>query len=152
MPEFIFPFKGRINFSSPFGNRILNGEKNWHAGIDLVGLDNKTVIAPCDATVGVSTLVPKETDMTLTWQWGNYVRLDTKNGLKIYLCHLSQRLVKAGDVVKAGDPIGIEGNTGYSFGSHLHFEVRKNGQSVSPCPYLGIENKAGVVLNVTSTA
>lgn len=150
MSTFSLPYKGKIKFTSPYGDRILNGEKNWHSGIDLVGLDNKTILAPCNAKVGASTILSKETDKTLTWQWGNYVRLDCDDGLKIYLCHLATRYVKAGDIVKVGDPIGIEGNTGYSFGSHCHFEVRKNNTSINPCPLLGIENKAGVTLNAAT--
>lgn len=59
------------------------------------------------------------------------------------MCHMAERKVEVGQAVKAGDIIGIEGNTGYSFGSHCHFEVRKNGVSVDPTPYLGIANGAG---------
>lgn len=150
MAELKFPYQGKIKFTSPFGNRILNGVQDYHKGIDLVGIDDKTIYAPCDATVGVSTILSKETDKTLTWQWGNYIRLDRADGLKIYLCHLSQRYVKAGQQVKRGDKLGVEGSTGYAMGSHLHFEIRKNGQSINPCPYLGIANTAGVTLNENS--
>ena len=70
------PYNGRVNLESPFGNRVLNGVPGWHAGIDLVGLDEKIIRAPCDGVIGVSTMIPQATDKTLTWQWGNYVRLD----------------------------------------------------------------------------
>lgn len=135
---------GKVELTSRFGWRTLNGVPNNHKGVDLVGRTTKTVVAPCDGTVGQSAIFDKATDKTGTWEWGNYVRIDTADGLKLYFCHLSERLVKAGDKVKAGDVIGIEGNTGYSFGSHLHFEIRKNGVSVNPCTYLGIANAAGV--------
>lgn len=135
---------GKVELTSKFGWRTLNGAANNHKGIDLVGRTTKTVVAPCDGVIAVSTMLDKATDKTLTWQWGNYVRIDTPDGLKIYLCHLAERKVKAGDRVKAGDVIGIEGNTGYSFGSHLHFEIRKNGVSVNPCIYLGIPNAWGI--------
>jgi hypothetical protein len=60
-----------------------------------------------------------------------------------YYCHLLKRLVSVGRRVEAGQHIGVEGNTGYSFGSHCHFEVRENGVSIDPAPFLGIPNKAG---------
>lgn len=135
---------GKVELTSKFGWRTLNGAANNHKGIDLVGRTTKTVVAPCDGVVAVSTMLDRATDKTLTWQWGNYIRIDTPDGLKLYFCHLSERKAKAGDKVKAGDVIGIEGNTGYSFGSHLHFEVRKNGVSVNPCTYLGIPNAWGI--------
>lgn len=135
---------GKVELTSKFGWRTLNGVANNHKGIDLVGRTTKTVVAPCDGVIGQSAIFDKATDKTGTWEWGNYVRIDTPDGLKLYFCHLAERKVKAGDRVKAGDVIGIEGNTGYSFGSHLHFEVRKNGVSVNPCTYLGIPNAWGI--------
>ena len=51
--------------------------------------------------------------------------------------------MSVGQRVNAGDHLGIEGNTGYSFGSHCHFEVRENGVSVDPAPFLGIVNAVG---------
>ena len=107
------PYAGRVKLESPYGNRVLNGVSGWHAGIDLVGQDEKIIRAPCDGVIGVSTMIPQETDKTQTWQWGNYVRVDAADGMKIYLCHMDRRLVSAGQAVKAGDALGIEGNTGY---------------------------------------
>lgn len=141
------PYRGRIQFTSPFGERTLNGSADWHNGIDLVGLEEKVIRAPCAGTVGVSTMIYKEADRGRTWEWGNYVRIDTADGLRVYLCHMAERYVSAGQRVNAGDPLGVEGETGFAFGSHVHLEVRAGNQAVNPCPMLGIENRAGVLLD-----
>ena len=61
------------------------------------------------------------------------------DGRVIYYCHMSERKTAQGQRVETGDIIGMEGNTGYSFGSHCHFEVRdQGGTSVDPAEYLGI--------------
>lgn len=135
------PYKsGKVTLTSHFGWRTLNGQRDYHKGVDLSGTD-KTLVAPCDGVIGSSTIITDKSN--LTWQWGNYIRIDTADGLKIFMCHMAARKVKVGQKVKAGDVVGIEGNTGYSFGSHCHFEVRKNGESVDPTPYLGIPNEWG---------
>ena len=136
-------YSGKYKVTSPFGWRILNGERNNHKGIDVVGIDNKNIRAVVSGIVGRSTIVDKATDKTLTWQWGNYVRIDGDDGNLYYYCHMSKRKAVVGQRVSAGDIIGIEGNTGYSFGTHCHFEVRVNGTSVNPAPYLGIDNAIG---------
>lgn len=135
------PYKsGKVTLTSHFGWRTLNGQRDYHKGVDLSGTD-KTLVAPCDGVIGSSNIITDKSN--LTWQWGNYIRIDTSDGLKIFMCHMASRKVKVGQKVKAGDVVGIEGNTGYSFGSHCHFEVRKNGESVDPTPYLGIPNEWG---------
>lgn len=131
---------GKVTLTSHFGWRTLNGSRDYHKGVDLSGTE-KTLVAPCDGVIGSSTIITDKSN--LTWQWGNYIRIDTADGLKIFMCHMAARKVKVGQKVKAGDVVGIEGNTGYSFGSHCHFEVRKNGESVDPTPYLGIPNEWG---------
>lgn len=137
-------FDGKNSLTSPFGKRYINGNQEFHKGIDLVGLDGKAVHAPCDATVGSSAIVPQSSG-DLTWQWGNYVRLDTADGLYIFLCHLDSRAVYPGQKVKRGDVIGIMGNTGYSFGAHTHVEIRDaSGKSLNPCPFFEIPNKVGI--------
>ena len=141
MAEFILPYRsGSVTLTSRFGWRTLNGKQDYHKGVDLVGTD-KTLVSPCDGVVRSSTIITDKSN--LTWEWGNYIRIDRADGVQIFMCHMAERKVKVGQAVKAGDVVGIEGNTGYSFGSHCHFEVRKNGTSVDPTPYLGIANAAG---------
>lgn len=135
-------YSGRFKVTSPFGQRVLNGVKDNHKGIDVVGLENKYVCAVVGGVVRSSCIVTDKDNRT--WEWGNYVCVNGDDGNRYYYCHLNKRLVNAGDRVKAGDHIGIEGNTGYSFGSHCHFEVRnQQGVSMDPTPFLGIPNKVG---------
>lgn len=136
-------YNGRYRVSSPFGWRTLSGVRDNHRGIDVVGGGDKHICCVAPGYVGVSTMVQNRGDGDLTWQWGNYVRVDGDDGRKYYYCHMSRRLVSAGQRVRAGDHLGIEGNTGYSFGSHCHFEVREGGVSIDPAPYLGIPNAIG---------
>ena len=86
-----------------------------------------------------------------TWEWGNYVCIKTDAGQYHYYCHLASRAVKKGQRVNAGDKLGIMGNTGYSFGAHLHFEVRAaDGKTkISPEGVLGIPNKVGTYTHST---
>ena len=136
-------YNGKFRVTSPFGWRVLNGVRDNHHGIDVVGENVKHICCVAAGYVGVSTIVPKSEIGDLTWQWGNYVRVDGDDGRKYYYCHMSRRLVSAGRRVEVGDHLGIEGNTGYSFGSHCHFEVRENGYAVDPSRFLGIPNAVG---------
>ena len=135
-------YSGKFKVTSPFGMRTLNGVREDHRGIDVVGLEDKYICAVVSGTVAVSAIIRDKND--LTWQWGNYVRVDGDDGRKYYYCHMSRRLVSAGRRVKAGDHLGIEGNTGYSFGSHCHFEVRdRAGNSVDPARAVSRDSERG---------
>ena len=136
------PYKGDVRVSSPFGWRTMNGERVYHKGIDLVGTE-KTVRAVVGGVVGQSILITDHKNRTS--EWGNYVRVDGEDGRLYYYCHLAKRLVDRGAKVAVGDAIGIEGSTGKSTGSHLHFEVRENGTSIDPTKILGIKNAVGTV-------
>ena len=142
------PYKGDVRVSSPFGWRTMNGERVYHKGIDLVGTD-KTVRAVVGGVVGQSILITDPKNRTS--EWGNYVRVDGEDGRLYYYCHLSKRLVDRGAKVAVGDAIGIEGSTGKSTGSHLHFEVRENGSSIDPTKILGIKNAVGTVQTAKTT-
>lgn len=64
--------------------------------------------------------------------YGRYVIIRHPNGLETLYGHMSKHLVKEDQTVKAGDPIGLGGNTGRSYGAHLHFETRFLGKFINP--------------------
>ena len=135
-------YSGKFKVTSIFGKRTLNGKTEMHKGIDVVGLTGKHICAVAPGVVRASTIITDKTNPT--WQWGHYVRVDGDDGHRYYYCHMKERLVSVGRRVDIGDHLGVEGNTGYSFGSHCHFEVRDAaGNSVNPAPFLGIENRTG---------
>lgn len=138
----ILPFeKGNIRITSPYGNRNLYGIMSFHSGLDLVGVSSDKVVSVTNGTVLWSQMVTDRNNPT--WEWGNYVAVMGEDGSTIYYCHLAERKVKQGQKVKAGDVIGIMGNTGYSFGKHLHFEVRlKNVSATNAADYLRLPNTA----------
>jgi len=68
--------------------------------------------------------------------YGNATVIDHGGGMATLYGHQSRIVVTAGQHVNAGDIIGYIGSTGFSTGPHLHFEVRINGNTVDPAPYL----------------
>ena len=132
--------------TSPFGERYLNGVKNFHSGIDLRLNLGRRIVAPVEARViGIRNTIKASQTPTIiankqtALYSGNYVRLEHGNGLVTEYFHLVEGsvVVKVGDLVKPGQLLGEGGNTGYSLGSHLHFAIRPNGGSaVDPLPYL----------------
>lgn len=141
--KLMLPYKtGTVQVTSPYGMRTLDGVTAMHKGVDLVGSD-KTIVSPCDGKIGWAGEYNDKDRGGHTWEWGNYIRIETESGYKIYLCHMATVAVKVGQAVKAGDVLGREGSTGKSTGSHCHFEVRYSGKSMDPTPYLGIANRVG---------
>jgi len=76
------------------------------------------------------------TKSTYSNSYGNMVMIDHGGGVSTLYAHGSQLLVNVGDLVKRGDPILKVGSTGWSTGPHLHFEIRIDGRTVDPYPYL----------------
>ncbi|MBQ6315000.1 MAG: peptidoglycan DD-metalloendopeptidase family protein [Mogibacterium sp.] len=100
-----------------------------HAGIDM-GAPTGT---PIYATDG-GTVVKAE----YYSGYGNVVFIQHEDGRQTRYAHCSKLLVRYGEKVYQGQNIALVGNTGHSFGSHLHFEIVLNGSPVNPRPYLGI--------------
>ena len=73
---------------------------------------------------------------TYSTSYGNYVMVDHGGGVVTVYAHGSKILVEEGQEVKKGDPIMLVGSTGWSTGPHLHFEVRIDGQTYDPLPYI----------------
>lgn len=108
--EFVIPVKGIV--TSRYGYR----GRRHHNGIDLDLETGDTVLAAWSGKVRYA----KFND----GGFGNLVIIRHENGLETFYAHLSKLMVGPNQTVKAGEPIGLGGNTGRSFGSHLHFEVR----------------------------
>ena len=151
----ILPYKSgaAVRVASPYGIRTdpFTGERDsWHGGIDLVSDGSKIISAVIGGEVLRSRMVTDKSNRT--WEWGNYVSVIGDDGFTYYYCHLASRLVAAGERVVAGQALGIEGSTGRSSGSHLHFEVRNaSGSSIDPTEILRIVNSDGAVRAVDET-
>jgi murein DD-endopeptidase MepM/ murein hydrolase activator NlpD len=104
------------------------GYPHFHTGVDLVAPFGTQVLAADD---GVVALVGSSSS-----GYGNYVVIAHSGGLDTLYGHLATTLVKVGQVVSQGQPVGLEGSTGNSTGAHVHFELRINQKPVDPTPYL----------------
>lgn len=111
------------NFTSPYGLRW----NKLHAGIDLAAPEGTPYRA---VHAGV---------VTKAGWFGGYgycVIVQHPDGSEAVYGHSSELRVREGQEVKAGDELGLVGNTGHSYGSHLHLELHVNGEPKDPIPYL----------------
>lgn len=116
--DFVSPVPGVV--TSRYGYR----KGRYHNGIDLNLRTGDTVKAAFSGRVRYAK-----------WNdggFGNLVIIRHHNGLETFYAHLSKHLVAPDQEVKAGEPIGLGGNTGRSFGAHLHFEVRFYDSPLNP--------------------
>ncbi len=102
-----------------------------HTGQDFPGPVGTPIVAAEAGTVTVRHLGNRS--------YGTYITIDHGGGMQTLYAHMfpHQPLVKTGDRVKRGQPIGAIGNNGNSSGAHLHFEVKIGGRPVDPMPFLG---------------
>ena len=140
---------GKLTVSSGFGYRMISGKRDFHEGIDFKGNTDTPIYAATDGVVQAAGVGQG---------YGNRVRIMTKTakGDTIYTTygHLNSISVKQGQQVKRGDHIGGMGNTGHSFGTHLHFDIGFNGYTtdkrVDPGPILGLSS-SNVVCQPTAS-
>ena len=119
--DFCFPTPDISRLTSRWGAR----KRRWHYGVDLAMPTGEPIYAAFDGVVRYS-------NGPYCGGYGNLIVVQHQNGLETYYAHLSKRNVHAGDHVKAGQVIGLCGNTGRSYGSHLHFEIRYKGVAMNP--------------------
>ena len=110
---------------NPFGG--YSGE--FHPGVDVKGPVGDPIHATADGIVN-----------RCDWYngYGNAVVIDHKSGYQSLFGHLTKVNVVQGQFVKAGDVIGFLGSTGRSTGPHVHYEIRQNGDDISPEPFLKV--------------
>jgi murein DD-endopeptidase MepM/ murein hydrolase activator NlpD len=111
--------------SSKFGWRQdpLTGHATFHHGVDIAVAYGQDVKAAADGVVSFAGVQNG---------YGNTVVIDHDGGRQTRYAHLSQELVRAGDVVSEGQVLGKSGNSGRTTGPHLHFEMLVNGRPVDP--------------------
>lgn len=127
--EFAMPCPGYV--TSPYGYR--RRFRREHKGIDLKLQTGDTVYAAFDGRVRLTNFERRG--------YGYYVIVRHTNGLETVYGHLSRFLVEPDQDVKAGEPIALGGNTGRSFGSHLHFETRFMGIPINPAAIFDFANQ-----------
>ena len=135
---FVFPTPSYSIPTSHFGPR----HRRFHYGLDLAMRTGEPIYAAFDGVVRFSKY---------NNSYGNLVVIRHDNGLETYYAHLSKRHVTPGTRVKAGEEIGRCGNTGHSRGSHLHFEIRYNGNAINPENVLSCETRALISPTITLT-
>jgi murein DD-endopeptidase MepM/ murein hydrolase activator NlpD len=115
--------------ASGFGMRVdpVHGRFTMHAGVDFPGPYGSEVLAVADGVV--------------TWSgvkngYGNTIDIDHGNGFKTRYGHNSKNIAKVGDRVRANEVIAKMGSTGRSTGSHVHFEVPRDGKPVNPAEFV----------------
>ncbi len=129
----LWPTKGGT-ISSPYGGRTgpINGDYDWHPGVDIAVDFGEPVYASAMGTVEVAG-----------WNggYGRYVRINHGNGYATAYGHMSGITVASGQSVRKGEIIGFVGSSGYSTGPHVHFEVFVDGQNIDPLYMLKIGQK-----------
>lgn len=120
----IWPTRSGYVITTYFGHDNGLGYYRYHGAIDIAGLGcNSPIYAANDGTV-----ITAKYNSSL----GNYVEINHNNGYITLYGHMSKLLVQKGQGVEMGQVIGLMGDTGYSFGCHLHFQARYNNQIFDP--------------------
>jgi len=136
--RFVFPTPQRAIPTSHFGPR----RRRFHYGLDLAMPTGEPIYAAFDGVVRFSKY---------NSSYGHLVVIRHDNGLETYYAHLSKRHVAPGMHVKAGDIIGLCGNTGRSRGSHLHFEIRYKGNAMNPENVISTDTRDLISPEITLT-
>ncbi|MEL7657319.1 MAG: M23 family metallopeptidase, partial [Bacillota bacterium] len=120
-----------------------------HKGLDLAGVNSKEIHSTVNGVVEVAGWDMKSgsTAVDTTYGLGQYVRIKGEaTNYVYYFGHMSKILVSAGQKVKKGDVIGIEGSTGHATGPHVHYEIRRvtdNSTFLNVSEISGIPNLLG---------
>lgn len=126
---FAWPAPGYYTITSPYGMRLHPVIKSYrnHSGMDIGAPMGSYAIAANDGVV---------TKSMYSNSYGNMIMIDHGGGVTTLYAHGSELIARVGDKVKRGDAIMKVGSTGWSTGPHLHFEIRINGQTIDPYPYV----------------
>ena len=115
--------------SSLYGQRTdpFDGRNAFHSGLDFAGTAGTRVLAAADGIVSHAGI---------DGGYGRLIEITHGNGYVTRYAHNAKLLVEPGQTVKRGDPIALMGSTGRSTGTHLHFEVLREGRPVNPLSFV----------------
>jgi len=121
----ICPVRASYTLSSGFGSRVdpFTGRQGWHNGLDIRATIGSPVVAPAGGSVS---------SVGYDGDFGLSIHVDHGDGVQTVYCHLATALVHPGQSLHRGETIGTVGTSGRSTGSHLHFEVWREGRAVDP--------------------
>ena len=127
--ELEWPVPGYTRITSKYAMRVhpITGQYKLHTGVDIGAPEGANFVAANDGIVVKAEKNPA---------YGNMVIIDHGGGISTLYAHGSEILVQVGQTVKRGESILKVGSTGYSTGPHAHFEVRINGTTTNPLPYI----------------
>lgn len=123
----LMPTQGWI--TSYYGPRIspTSGQLRMHEGLDIGAIPGVRIVAPADGIVTFSGMKAG---------FGNFVQIDHGYGVETIYAHAKSLVATKGQRIRRGDAIATVGNTGYSTGPHLHYEIRVNGTPVDPLYFI----------------
>jgi murein DD-endopeptidase MepM/ murein hydrolase activator NlpD len=122
-----WPLRGRMTSRFGYRRHPIWGGRHFHTGIDMAG------------KFGTAVKAADSGEVIFAGWWDGYgkaIVIDHGRKTTTVYAHLSRIYKRVGAVVAKGQVVGLTGNTGYSTGPHLHFEVRKNGKPVNPMKFL----------------
>ena len=124
------PLEGKLNSSFGYRKDPFRSRFGFHTGIDIDAEYGESVVATADGLVSKAG-----------WHhsYGKTVVIDHEDGYETLYGHLSKITVKEGQKVTVGEVVGEAGSTGRSTGTHLHYEVVKNGERIDPSTYLSLK-------------
>ena len=117
--------KGTV--SSIFGFRNINGEENFHTGVDIAAERGTDILGSSEGTI---------VDIGVSKSLGNYIEIESVGGAKFLYAHCDETFGEKGNIVKKGEVIGKVGSTGDSTGNHLHFSIIKDEKYIDPFHYI----------------
>ena len=125
----VTPVVGEISSGFGYRDHPLTAEHSFHAGVDIAAKFGTPIAAFSD---GIVEFIG-ESDA-----YGLYIQLDHGNDIKTFYCHCSELLYGKGTPIVAGQTIAMVGDTGDVTGSHLHFELKKDGVLLNPSYYIEV--------------
>ena len=120
---FAHPLNENFQYTSGFGPRWVT----MHYGTDMAAKHGSAILATADGVINFAG-----------WEkgYGKLIKIKHDFGYETRYAHLSKISVSVGQRISQGDRIGKMGNTGRSTGTHLHYEIRRNGKPINPMKYI----------------